>query len=373
MRYVFLNSPVQNGDFTFSGRPGKVVGIRIASALNHLLGSKPMPHLWNTISLSGDLRYRQSMPEPQRVRLSRAEFDAGIIAAKYDQESARGGVATDTDDDVRNLALEMITSLLRNGTLKVSLQEILECAHCGHMKGVINYPCRACGCTGSRSRTLRHLVTERKLNEPALDANRLHAQQRRPPRHLLSIAANVPACLILSRTRDYGMSLDPLGLPGLVLDPRVSLHLAVLAVALRHNADWAIMTITQNAAANIAAYGRNFLDHDGLRLGYAIHGHVPYHAIPRLYDGFGEEWMDEAARDQFERWFLPLYSLREKSDLQAGQLPAVARYFRRAWLMSGNDAAPDLVRYLRQSVQCGSTEWIMQRNALATAIAVART
>lgn len=82
MSCMFFNGPVQNGDFTFASRPGKAVGIRIAEALNHILGSRPVPHLWNTVTLAGDLRYRQRLAAGQGS-VSRDDFEASLIAAKY--------------------------------------------------------------------------------------------------------------------------------------------------------------------------------------------------------------------------------------------------------------------------------------------------
>jgi hypothetical protein len=48
------------------------------------------------------------------------------------------------------------------------------------------------------------------------------------------------------------------------------------------------MTITQNAAANIAAYGQHFARHEELHLLYALHGRVPYQHVPELLDAMKE-------------------------------------------------------------------------------------
>jgi hypothetical protein len=79
----FFNGPVQNGDFTFSGKPGKAVGIRIAEALNRILGFPPVPQLWNTVRLAGDLRYRRHTATAA-APIPRPDFEAALIAAKYD-------------------------------------------------------------------------------------------------------------------------------------------------------------------------------------------------------------------------------------------------------------------------------------------------
>ena len=78
---LFFNGPVQNGDFAFAGKPGKAVGIRIAEALNDLLGAEPVPHLWNTVRLDGDLRYRRHAAT-QAAPACRADFETAAIAAK---------------------------------------------------------------------------------------------------------------------------------------------------------------------------------------------------------------------------------------------------------------------------------------------------
>ncbi|MDY0816839.1 hypothetical protein SM793_36250, partial [Kitasatospora purpeofusca] len=79
MRHLFLNGPVQNGPFTFDTRPGKAVGIRLAAALNAILGLPPAPHLWNTVTLAGDLRHRQA----DGPKIPRRRFEADLIAGKY--------------------------------------------------------------------------------------------------------------------------------------------------------------------------------------------------------------------------------------------------------------------------------------------------
>ncbi|MFJ5811499.1 hypothetical protein OG906_35345 (plasmid) [Streptomyces sp. NBC_01426] len=44
----------------------------------------------------------------------------------------------------------------------------------------------------------------------------------------------------------------------MVLDPRAGVHIAVLAAAARFNARQLVMTVTENAAANVAACGPVF-------------------------------------------------------------------------------------------------------------------
>ena len=82
--------------------------------------------------------------------------------------------------------------------------------------------------------------------------------------------------------RDHGIGPEPIGLRGLVLDPRAGLHTAVLAAARARGAKTAVMVLPQNTAANVAACGHPFLRHDHARL---LYGHSLYERIPVLASG----------------------------------------------------------------------------------------
>lgn len=154
----------------------------------------------------------------------------------------------------------------------------------------------------------------------------------------------------------------------MVLDPRVGVHIAVLAAARSLGADSVAMTITQNAAANIAAYGQHFARHEELRLLYALHGHVPYQHVPELLDTNQAHGVSPEVVDLFTEWFLPLFSLREKRDIRVSQLPALLRYFRRTFLTKSSEPDHDLLEDIRRSIREGDTDWVMKRPALAAAI-----
>lgn len=303
---LFVNGPVQNGDFTFADRPGKAAGIRLAAALDQLLANQPVPHLWNTVTLAGDLRHRQHTADAA-TPMARAAFEASLITAKYnDGHVPAAAVMTDADPAVAQLALEVTEAGLRAGELSISSEQVRTCTGCGHMTGTGAHPCRVCGGTSMHTRALPVLVADRDPDRPALDFDDVHAHRKRAPLHLRNIASNVPTRLILARTRAHGISLKPLGLPGLVLDPRAGLHAAALSAARAQGADTAVMVLTPNAAANVAAYGQPYLRHDGTRLLYGLHGHIPYDALPDLADAYQRYRFTPAVRAMFEMWFLPL-------------------------------------------------------------------
>ncbi|WP_045702615.1 hypothetical protein [Streptomyces rubellomurinus] len=369
MRHLFLNGPVQNGPFTFDTRPGKAVGIRLAAALNAILGLPPAPHLWNTVTLAGDLRHRQA----EGPMIPRQRFEADLIAAKYPSgQPPVGGTLTDTDVEVANLALEMIEINLRAGALTISRETVPTCRACGHMTGTGSHPCNACGSTDTQDRTGLHLVTEHAKDRPVLDRSDIHASHRQQPKHLQHTAANVAQRLILSRTRHHGIDLSPLGLNGLVLDPRVGIHATVLAAARLHKADTAVMTVTENAANHIAAHGQHFRQHDGIRLQYTLHGHLPYDHAASLQPLYEAYRATQEIKDGFDEWFLPLLSLRAKTGTRLDQLPAFFKHYMRAHLTQPAEADESLLDAVRHSISVGGTEWITDKQALANVMATHR-
>ncbi|MFF5131052.1 hypothetical protein ACFY41_29530 [Streptomyces syringium] len=366
MNVLYLNGPVQNGVFTIAERPGKAAGIRAAEALNALLGAVPAPHLWNTVTLAGDLRHRDAA---DRDTVGRQEREERAIAAKYAPgPSPAGGVLTDTTPVVAALALEMTERLLREGILAAMPTSVHLCARCGHMTGTVAHACRACGHQGSRPHIRRLLVWDRPPGTPVLARDDFHAHRARPPGHLLTIAQNVPERLILSRTRDHGISLAPLGLDGLVLDPRAGVHIAVLAAAVRHGAGQPVMTVTESAAANVAAYGAPFRRHNGTRLRYALHGRIPYDDTATLQRLCEVHRVSPALRELFLAWFLPVCSLHIRAGITAAQLPGLLKFWRRAHLARPDIPGSDVLAELRRRVAAGDMRWVMDVRTLSRAI-----
>lgn len=366
MNVLYLNGPVQNGPFTIAERPGKAVGIRAADALNTLLEAGPTPHLWNTATLAGDLRHRDA---PDRGTVGRHEREERAIAAKYAPDAApAGGVLTDTAPAVAALALGMIERLLQDGVLTLTPVTVHLCTRCGHMTGTVPHTCRACGHQGSRSLPRRLLVWDRPIGTPVLTRDDVHAHRAKPPGHLLTIAQNGPDRLVLSRTRDHGISLAPLGLEGMVLDPRVGVHTAVLAAAAQHGAERPVMTVTENAAANVAAYGALFRRHDGTRLRYALHGRIPYDDTAALQRLCEVHRVSPAQREQFLAWFLPLCSLHIRAGITTAQLPALLKFWRRAHLARPDTPRSDDLAELRCRLAAGDMRWVMDVTTLSRAI-----
>lgn len=365
---LFFNGPVQNGTFTLADRPGKAAGIRLAEALNQLIDAPPTPHLWNTVTLDGDVRHRTAA---NTATTSRPEREHQTIAAKYGPNAPpAAGVLTDTAPKVAAMALRLCEELLADGTLTLTPVTVRLCRACGHLTGEIAHSCQACNSSaGTRPATRRLLIHDRPANQPVLETADFHAARSSTPRHLIHIAHNAPHRLLLSRTRDHGIDLGPLGLTGLVLDPRLGLHCAVLAAATQRGDDRPVMTITQNAAAHVAAYGALARQWHGTRLRYALHGKIPYTQQPLLRNLYQVHRVTFDLQQLFTHWYLPLCAWRERAGITPARLPALLKFLRRAALAQPTAPAEEVLAELRDRVAAGDRQWVMDADAVAHALA----
>ena len=363
---LFLNGPVQNGDFTFACTPGKAVGIRLASALNNILGRDEAPHLWNTATLSGDIRYRaQDRPHPP----SRAAFEHARLTDKYGPGMPQPtSVITDADPGVAELALTIVDEHLANGVLRIGAANVQECAGCGHTVGLGARRCTSCTNECLRVRSTRHLIKDNGAGQATSASELLHMRNRRRQHHLDEISRHVPHRLLLSRPRSHGVRLDALGLHGHVLDPRAGLHVTALFATQRQGAELAAMTVTPNALVHIAAYASGFVDHHGHRLRYALHGRVPYDAVPALQRVYDFHRADDSDRRVFESWFLPLLALRNKNRTHPGQLPALVKYFLKVRRAEPRIDQDETAERLREKITMGDPDWVMDKHLLAAAL-----
>ncbi|MGI5262348.1 hypothetical protein [Streptomyces angustmyceticus] len=365
---LFLNGPVQNGPFTLANRPGKAAGIRLAEALNQLTGTQPAPHLWNTVTLDGDLRHRTAAAT---TPLSRGQWERQELAAKYmPGPPPAAGLLTDTAPQVADLALRVCQELLATGTLALAPVKVRLCLACDHMTGEVDHDCRACTTgAGTRPAVRQLLVHDRPDGRPVLERADFHATRASMPAHLVNIAHNAPRRLLLSRTRACGISLGPLGLDdSMVLDPRLGLHLTVLAAAAQRGEGLPVMTLTEKAAAHVAAYGSPVRRWGGVQLRYALHGRIPYDE-PVLRRLFEVHRVTPRLQRLFTEWYLPLCAWRERAGITPARLPALLKFLRRVDLARPEIPADEVLAKLQHSVEAGDRRWVMDARVLAHALA----
>lgn len=361
MTELFVNGPVQNGDFSFADKPGRLVGFRLSGTLNALSTGLIAPHVWNIVTLSGDVAYDLSGPESDRYsyELQRVQQKYGdATVAEADLLGAT--IMTDTDSSVVSLGQSMVEEGLQSGRLKISKEKVNVCGGCGHMAGSA-VSCKACGGSSIFTEDQMHLVAPREGGEPTLLDTETYGHVK--AKYISDMGMHQPNPLILSRTRATGIDLSSFGLNKLVLDPRAGLHVAVLAAAKTVGADSAVMMITPDVATNIAAHGMIFRRSNQGNVKYGLHGRVPYDALPEPdKDGFSEEEL------VFRNWFLPLQSLVSRQPIAPEQLPALRKFFGKiARAEIDGITAKEKAALIAEQIVAGNLRWISDRNLVAHA------
>ncbi|WP_328891926.1 hypothetical protein [Streptomyces sp. NBC_00316] len=128
------------------------------------------------------------------------------------------------------------------------------------------------------------------------------------------------------------------------------------------------MTVTENAAANVAAYGAMFRTHNATRLRYALHGRIPYHDTAALQRLCEVHRVSPAQRELFLTWFLPLCSLHIRAGITQAQLPGLLKFWRRAHLARPDTPGSDVLTKLRRHIAAGDMRWVMDVRPLSQAI-----
>lgn len=361
MAELFVNGPIQNADFTFEEKPGRVLAVRAAAALNELAGYAIAPHLWNVVTLEGDTRFKQVGGDEKRE-----VFEQRRISDRYDaaqgtsNELPNDVVMTDIDEKVIKLGLGLIENGLSNGQLKLAKEDVRICATCAHMVGDAK-SCGACGGEGAKIASQLHLIAYRDETQPIITRGDVYAGV--DIKYLSDMAGHVPNPLVLSKTRKTGIPLETFGLKDLVLDPRAGLHVAALAAGMGPQVDVVNMLITSGVAINIAAYGQAFGATEGLRLKYALHGKAPLDAVDRTAPE-----KSSSEESGFRNWFIPLYSLFSRQPIATEQIPRLRKfYYRIANLTLLQDEIQPSLSEVRSQIQAGKLRWLADKALLASA------
>lgn len=360
MRQLFVNGPIQNGEFNFDTRPGAAAGLHIADTFNELASGETAPDLWNTVTLKGDLLFADAGTDQDR-----AAFEAGRITRKYRESSLReNAFMTDADPEVADLALELVDHGLRKNTLRISDEVVRVCRGCAHMVGGAA-ACKACGGEDIATETQRHLVFDRDTSVPVLTPDGTYARVNM--RSLATEGGHVPETLILSKTRSYGIELGAIGLNGLVLDPRAGLHVTALAAGRRYNAETTSMVITPKAASGLLAYGMPFRSTDTQNLTYALHGYVPYGTIDEIAKTAPPEQAD--AVRLFADTYMPVNAMASPREIAGEQAMALYKFFGKVLRLElPDDARAELREQVRDQINGGNLRWITDKRMLAAAL-----
>jgi hypothetical protein len=360
MNQLFVNGPIQNGNFSFAEMPGRAVSLRVCEAFNDLASGCQAPDLWNTVTLKSDVQYADTGNGEDR-----GDYERRRIKEKYAGTDMAGRpTMTDADPEVTQLGLTLVERGLSEGTLQLSDEIVNVCRSCAHMVGGAA-ACKACGSDDIQSSLQKHLVYDRDTSEPVLTPDNIYSHGN--ARDLATIAGHVPERLIMSRTRAYGIDLGAIGLQGLVLDPRAGLHVTCLAAGERLGAQTTSMVVSQKAAGGLLAYGLPFRRTDSQALTYALHGYVPSDAIQAIEARMPA---DQAEQHRlFANWFMSVNAMASRNDIPSEQVPALYKFFGKVFrAQQDTEQRAQLREQVRDQINLGKLRWITDKVLLSAAM-----
>lgn len=355
-RLQFVNAPIQNGSFEFDSAPHKLVGLRLAEALNTIDERPSSPHLWNLARLAGDKEYAKD-----GAGIPRADFEHQRIKDRYRQSvevpmpPADPAYRTDIDFETAEAARQMIDDGLSLGKLSIEETVVEVCLDCGHNLGRAE-SCGGCGSARTGQARQKVLFSLRGETDEILARGDTYGSIKAS--YIDAMARHNPTKLPISKTRQAGIALDDFSLEGQVLDPRTGLQVTALVAGEKLGADTVVLLTTASVAIKALAFGVNFRKLDGAELKYGLYGRIPYDDMTELGQSTADLTAGEEA--QFRYWYLPLMSLTSREALPIDQVNAYRKCFRRIC----RTEAPDID--VKTQLERGSLRWVTDKNAVAS-------
>lgn len=323
---IIAQAPIQSRPDTLS-KNERLFPLLIAEALNRIREyhdgkSRIRLDAWNTVGSKIDTLYAS---QPRNV--SRYEYNGRQIEQRYQKlhdlygiDQTNRTILRDDDPKYEEVVLEIIRENLSNNRLQVSKETFIECSKCDKMIAPIEAIITRCpNCKGNELRqSVRTGMFINFTNDLRHGALQVSIGENIARSRFKSDVLNLPNRILISKQRDYGMSLTEFGVDdGLVLDPKIPL--ALFEVVSKKSGLGTIEYIVQG----IDSLG-NTIPFSCVLSGKPETKYITTGMIPKYSD-------DDINRKSqgFYYPFLPLYMISRAGDLDSKSLEAVYREFDR--------------------------------------------
>lgn len=220
MSELFVNAPTQNRDFIPRPLEGRSFPIVVAHWLAETRAASSAD-LWNNVIAAEERNicraaYSQQMDE----RLKDKYTDPSILAGNDDTT-----VIADTDPEFCEWTQNLVVQLLDDGRIRLEDKEVHVCVTCDTAIALAEAPiqnaCARCGsdvfCVKEQSALVASMTDQSEKRAAEISGT--------PLRTLCG-----PEVLV-SKQRHLGVSLEHIGLPGQVIDPKIGIGLLALYAA----------------------------------------------------------------------------------------------------------------------------------------------
>lgn len=311
---LFLNAAIQNRSYDLDSTPGKVTGIFATQLLNKLAGNQDVVHAWNNVGL-----FAESEADSPYERL-KCKYQSSTLGQHIDywgiSESVE--ILTDDDKDFGVWAGRLLEEALDMGYIYTSSSSFHYCEGCDLTiaeKAADIHGCSRCGSDNlSIKRELGLFVDMPDDRRTLLPLDRLFNVVN--VEQAIDSFKQLPPRLLLSRTRSNGISLDVLGLPNRVIDPRLGIGLLAIYVASIKGYDKSCMVQSQSTLVRTVPYLRGVI-HDA----EALQVPEPYIAT---HTKIQQELLTSTITSSLDtNVLMPLASLRRRNAVSSGELESL--------------------------------------------------
>jgi len=279
--------------------------------------------LWNCVGMRMDKAFKQ-----QNKFNSRRDFSTSLIVDKYTileelgiPNSGRDIIRDDDDDATRTWFEHKIQELFTSGSIYIDSIGVNICDTCGYLQSIDVSSVDSCSlCDGScfHQEKRELLMVDIPKDRQSLIEDRIIYPKN--TKHIHSFFDQLPPRMMISKVREYGLSLDSIGLEGYVLDPKIGVALMPELVAEKYSLSK--LTLTQGAAVATHAIPYTSILTTGFHHTYVLLPKIPITTLDEAREiGIG-----------FIGRYLPLILMTFNGDITPNQL-RVAReeYSRIIW------------------------------------------
>lgn len=218
--------------------------------------SIPRVDMWNCVGMKMDQVFKG-----QDAILSRRNFSNALLADKYALLNELGiqrvgrDVIRDDDESTQAWVSQELHKLLTSGRIYINSTTVNICNRCGYLQSVDGTSvasCTLCKSNQFHKEKRNLLMVDIPDDRQSLIEKRIiypHSIN-----HIRSFFDQLPSRMMISKVREYGLSLDSIGLEDYVLDPKIGIVLMTKLVAERYELSELTLTQGANVATNSIPY-----------------------------------------------------------------------------------------------------------------------
>lgn len=311
---LFINGAVQNRGFSLDEKPYKATGIVAARVLNHLVGTPDTVHAWNNVGAFADDEIHTS---DERITQKYSDTFMREHVERWQDTANAPTISTDDGAEFASWTQDLMENALASGAVYKQEEAFFVCKRCGIAIAEASVNITACSkCKKADALTIKNeqalFVDVAEDRTSVLPYSQLFNKSN--IKQEVSALKEIPPRLLLSRDRSLGISLDNLGLPGKVLDPRLGIGLLALYEASRLGYEQGGLVQSYSTLIRTVPYLNSVVkDSDALGIPeqrYAFHSMID----PELF-----------SQGVVTPELLCLHALRQKANVQKGMSEAIAR------------------------------------------------